>query len=225
MDNNFQAKTPITEGALIGLFPSIHPKRGRANKVANLKGFVYTFNKYANYFGIDTCLEARHFIAQIAHESDYWNAYEEYASGSSYEGRKDLGNTQKGDGVRFKGRGPIQTTGRSNYREAGREILKLPFLNDAERKLFENDGILQRPQLLEDPVWGTLAALIYWMKRDLNSLCKPDNQKVTIRRMNTKGVWYDYTCFPIEAITRKVNGGLNGFDDRKRAYEKLKTVM
>lgn len=222
--NNFQAKILITQESLTKLFPDVNSRRGRVNKEANLKGFVYTFNKYADYFAIDTALETRHFIAQIAHESDQWNAYEEYASGKAYEGRKDLGNIVSGDGVRFKGRGPLQTSGRRNYEEAGREILKLPFLNDTERKLFENDGILQRPELLEDPVWGTLAALIYWTKRDLNSLCRPDNETVTIKRLGNKG-WYNYTCSPLEAITRKVNGGLNGFGDRKNNYNKLKTII
>ena len=217
---DYTAKIKITEELVWKIFPIVG-QRGKANKTAIVKGFVYTFNKYADYFGIDTVLEVCHFIAQIAKESDQFNAYREYASGSAYEGRKDLGNIYKGDGVLFAGRGGIQTTGRTNTTSAGRELLKLPFINSTEKKLFEKDGILRKPQLLEDPVWGTLSSLIYWNQRDLNSLCRPDNENVTIKRYNgTK--WYNYSCKPIEAITRKVNGGLNGFADRVKYYNLLR---
>lgn len=219
-----EAKIKITENLLWKLFPKVNPKIGKVQKTANIKGFVYTFNKYADYFAVDTKLEICHFLAQLAHESDEFNAFEEYASGAAYEGRADLGNIKKGDGIFFKGHGPLQTTGRLNHQKAGREILKLPFLNDAERKLFENDGILKNPKLLTDPVWGTLAAFIYWNEKGLNELCQPDNKLVTIKRLNSKG-WYNYTCSPIEAITRKVNGGMNGFSDRVLKYEKLKKAI
>lgn len=66
-------------------------------------------------FGIVTPLEKAHFLAQVAHESDGFKTAQEYASGKAYEGRKDLGNTQPGDGVRFKGHGLIQITGRTNH--------------------------------------------------------------------------------------------------------------
>ncbi|MBN1207312.1 MAG: LysM peptidoglycan-binding domain-containing protein, partial [Myxococcaceae bacterium] len=63
--------------------------------------------------GINTKNQKAAFLAQLAHESGSLRYMEEIASGSAYEGRRDLGNTQPGDGVRFKGRGPIQLTGRS----------------------------------------------------------------------------------------------------------------
>jgi putative chitinase len=69
--------------------------------------------------GIDTSLRQAHFLAQLAHESAQLVFTEEVASGAAYEGRVDLGNTQPGDGVRFKGRGLIQLTGRKNYTAYG----------------------------------------------------------------------------------------------------------
>jgi len=70
----------------------------------------------ASAFGIFTPLEKAHFLAQVALESDGFSAVTEYASGAACEGRKDLGNTHRGDDRRFKGRGVIQVTGRANYR-------------------------------------------------------------------------------------------------------------
>jgi predicted chitinase len=67
-------------------------------------------------YGITTPLRAAHFLAQIAHESANLRYMEEIATGAAYEGRRDLGNTQAGDGRRFKGRGPLQVTGRANYK-------------------------------------------------------------------------------------------------------------
>lgn len=219
----YEAKVKISSEMLMQAFPAVNKLRGLANKQANIKGFVYTYNKYADYFAIDTTLEARHFISQIAHESDSFNAFEEYASGDAYDTRTDLGNTPQkdGDGRLYKGRGPLQTTGAKNYEIAGEEILKLPFLTPSEKKLFENKGILKNPKLLQDPVWGTLAAFIYWTQKDLNSLCQEENKLVTIKRFNgTK--WYNYTCGPIEAITRKINGGVNGLQDRINKFRILK---
>jgi len=67
-------------------------------------------------FNISTPAQIRHFLAQIAHESGGLRYFEEIADGSAYEGREDLGNVEEGDGMRFKGFDPIQTTGRYNYR-------------------------------------------------------------------------------------------------------------
>jgi putative chitinase len=66
-----------------------------------------------------TAIQRAHLLAQCAHESGVWIYKEEIASGAAYEGRKDLGNTQTGDGKRYKGRGYVQLTGRANYKKYG----------------------------------------------------------------------------------------------------------
>lgn len=73
-------------------------------------------------FEIATAVRQAAFLAQLAHESVELRHLEELATGDAYEGRLDLGNTQPGDGPRFKGRGPIQLTGRKNYQRAGKAL-------------------------------------------------------------------------------------------------------
>jgi putative chitinase len=220
----YQAKIQLKAESILSIFTKVYPKGTEARKLNNLNGFVNTYNEFADYFAIDTPLEVAHFFSQVGHECDQFNAFEEYASGAAYEGRKDLGNLYAGDGVRFKGRGALQTTGRANYRLAGLEFLKFPFLTAQEKLIFENEGLIKNPAVLAEPRWATLSAMIYWTNKDINSLCMPDDQQVTIKRYDGKK-WYNYTCSPIEAITRKVNGGMNGFDERKAFYQKIKTLV
>src|SRR5512147_2129869 len=70
-------------------------------------------------YDITTRLRIAHFLGQTCEESAGFRTTEEFASGEEYEGRKDLGNVNGGDGPRFKDRGLLQLTGRSNYREYG----------------------------------------------------------------------------------------------------------
>lgn len=81
-------------------------------------------------YGITDPLEKAHFLAQCAHESGGFAWKTEFASGKAYEGRKTLGNTQKGDGVKFKGRGYIQITGRANYTEYNKYIKSKGYTDD-----------------------------------------------------------------------------------------------
>jgi len=144
--------------------------------------------------GIDTPLRLCHFMAQCAHESAHFGTTREFASGAAYEGRRDLGNIEPGDGRRYRGRGIIQTTGRANYREATADIKKqVPSAPD-----FEQD-----PEALEEFPWALLAAVSYWRRRDINRHADRDD---------------------IRAVTRAVNGGLNGFEDRKRYLSIAKTI-
>ncbi len=111
-------------------------------------------------YKINTKLRIAHFMGQVTHECAGFRTTEEFASGTAYEGRKDLGNIHKGDGKRYKGRGLIQLTGRANYRQIG-GILGLP-LED-------------QPELAAEPVTSLKIACEYWENRRINSAADRDD--------------------------------------------------
>ena len=120
-------------------------------------------------FGIDTPLRQQHFLAQCAHESDRFQTTREYASGKAYEGRKDLGNTHKGDGERFRGRGLIQLTGRFNY-EAASKALGEPYADD--------------PPLVEKFPAAAIVSGWCWAKNDINKHADRDDVRAVTKVVN-----------------------------------------
>lgn len=131
-------------------FTAIDPNLGRIAK------YLPYLNMYLEKYSINTWQRLGAFLAQIIWESDQLKTVVEYASGAAYEGRKDLGNTISGDGVRFKGRGLIQLTGRSNY--------------DKFTKWNNEKGVdfTTQPELLETARYAVLASVFYWTDRNLN---------------------------------------------------------
>lgn len=119
--------------------------------------FVLALNFAMEKFEIDTPKRIAAFLAQIAHESGELRYMEEIASGAAYEGRKDLGNIHPGDGVKFKGRGPIQITGRANYLMCSRD-------------LYGDERLLEHPQYLSTPLDGCMSAAWFWQRKNLNDL-------------------------------------------------------
>lgn len=120
-------------------------------------------------FEINTRFRVCAFVAQVAHESGSLNYVKELAPGTEYEGRKDLGNTQAGDGVKFKGRGLIQNTGRVNY--------------EALSKAFGMDFI-SKPELLQEPEYAAKAAGWFWKTHGLNELADLPDFKTITKRIN-----------------------------------------
>jgi putative chitinase len=148
-------------------------------------------------YEINTLVRTAAFIAQIGHESggflyttELWGPT---AAQQSYEPpsakSKALGNTETGDGRRFRGRGLIQITGRANYQECG-TALKVDLISQPE--LLAGDGLAAR------------SAAWWWMKHGCNALADGGDFK---------------------ALTRRINGGLNGIDDRTRRWEIAKAHL
>lgn len=173
-----------------------------------MSGLVEWINKTCPTYSIDLPQEFAHFLAQACHESDHFKTTKEYASGKAYEGRLDLGNKFPGDGVRFKGRGIFQTTGRNNYLQLGITLGK--------RDLFINN-----PELLEDPQYAVWSACEYWKTRGLND---PANHADTdILKKKYRGNIIDVS--PVEFISITINGGYNGMAERKKYYQIAKRVL
>jgi putative chitinase len=141
-------------------------------------------------FGITAKEDIREFLAQTAHESGGLKYSKELASGWDYEWREELGNTQAGDGPKYKGGGFLQTTGRYGYQRLS------DFLNDPRVM----EGVDYVSKVLPFTAGG-----FWWY----------DNQMSE----------YIASGATLEQVTKRVNGGYNGLEDRRYYYNRAKQVI
>lgn len=215
-----EATTPLSAKQFHALFPSV-------GQLAEA-GFVPALNAACREFAITTPARVAAFLAQCGHESAglvLWRESFAYkpeglfatfpkAVGSLERARllvsygheavaeavyghltpkgQELGNADPGDGYRYRGRGPIQTTGKTNYQRAA-DVLNLP--------------LLEQPELLEQPGPGFRASALYWMSRGLNDLADKE------------------TLDGYRLITRRINPGMLGWDDRLKRLREARAVL
>lgn len=165
---------------------------GGIEPLARYQQLAPAFTKALTQAECNTVRRVAMFCAQVGHESLGLRYMEEIASGDEYNGRVDLGNTHPGDGPRFKGRGPIQITGRNNYTQVSQwahrhGIVPTPTF------------FVDHPLKLADDEFGFVGAVWYW---------------TVARNMNEYADKGD-----IVGATRAVNGGTNGLDDREARWK------
>ncbi|OMQ44970.1 chitinase [Ensifer sp. 1H6] len=167
----------------------------------NLGSVLVALDRYGDMFGLDKPHRLVHYFAQLGHESADFRFDREIwgptPAQDRYDTRTDLGNTpaRDGDGKKYLGRTATQLTGKDNYR--------------AFREWCRKEG-LDCPDFVEDPdavnrdPWEGLVPIFYWQMRDLNR-------------------WADQG--DVETITKKINGGKNGFADRIDRFARLALVV
>ena len=159
--------------------------------------FLPALNRTLQTYTIGNRLRTAAFLGQLAHESGEFRYMEEIWGPTAQQLRYEppstlatrLGNTQRGDGKRYKGRGPIQITGRANYKRYG-DLLGL--------------DLVGKPELVASPGAGLSAAGMFWRTNGLNALAELQDYR---------------------EITRRINGGYNGWEERLRYYELAKKVL
>jgi putative chitinase len=130
--------------------------------------YLPMINDTLDKYGIDNPMRVAHFLAQIIHESGSFVYTTELANGSAYEGRRDLGNTQPGDGPLYKGRGFIQLTGRANYNTYGNYL---------------GVDLLSNPTLVATDYPADVAGW-FWSTRNLNTMADADQLTNRTRVIN-----------------------------------------
>lgn len=149
-------------------------------------------------YGIDTQRRVSAFLAQIAHESGQLRYVRELASGEAYDtGRlaARLGNTPEADG--------------DGQRYKGRGLIQITGHDNYRECSLALYGdpmtLLRNPEMLEDPVAAARSAAWFWWSRGLNVVADCPNS--------------------FQTITRRINGGLNGYEERVAYFERAQRVF
>lgn len=176
---------------------SLSEAMGGALPLDRYRALLPALNDALIQCGCTTVDRAAMWLAQVGHESGGLKWMEEIADGSAYEGRADLGNTQPGDGRRFKGHGPIQITGRYNHTKVSEWAFSKGLVPTPT-------FFVEQPQQLASDKYGFLGVVWYWtVARDMNSYADRND---------------------ILGATRAVNGGTNGLDDRTQRWNRCRAM-
>jgi len=171
--------------------------------VSEIVAFCKRASKYANHlvnymqeYEINSLLRARHFLSQLAHETAGFVYVREIASGADYDtGRKAA---MLGNTPEADGDGQ-KYKGRGLIQVTGRANYEACSL-----ALFGDKRLLDTPELLEQPEWAVKSACWFWQTKKLNALADAND---------------------IERITKRINGGLNGFESRKKWYARAEEII
>lgn len=191
LDQRLNAR--IDAGVISAIVPRAGARAGQQAAIINK--FAAMLPPLLDRFQVDTALRIEHMLAQTAHESDSFCTTEEYASGAAYEGRADLGNTKPGDGKRFKGRGLIQLTGRSNYARFTRWMRAI---------ISDCPDFVTNPELVAEFPWAAWSVFFFWSEHGLNAYADRDD---------------------LVGATRVINGGRNGLAARAALLAKAKSAV
>lgn len=185
----------LTADQLAKLVPLIKPSA--------VSTFLPHLQRLMPQYGIDTAPRIGGFIAQTAEESINFSYVLERDSGKKYEMRADLGNNVMGDGVKFRGRGIIQITGKTMYQAVSLE-------------LFNDERLLLTPELLTAPQYAVQSACWFWKKKGLNLVAdEPEDYVKAGPHQYSKLQW----------MTVLINGGLNGIVERTANYQRARQVL
>ena len=161
----------------------------------NVATFLPLLNETIIQYKINTPIRVCHWLSQCMHESENFKYLEELASGEQYENNKELGNTEPGDGPKFRGKGVLQITGRFNYKKYGEFI---------EQDLLSGDN----PKKLSQPNLATYSSGWFW------TILKKD------KHGNNLNYYADNNDFI--RITYTINGGSTGL---KMRFDKFRMCL